>query len=168
MAGFLTVVNGLPNSGTNGIAMPSRAKSSRLTGPFPRTEPPKSTNLTPNRKKSGLVSLEDVMREKQMERQRPSTPSTLSAIPSTPPRPSKKANTSATGDVMSTIDSGMTIEVKPLPKIRLSLMPAPREEDEEDVSSASQPTTPVVRKKKKSTSFRRSNSTAQKKLPVTM
>lgn len=33
----------------------------------------------------------------------------------------------------------MTIEVKPLPKIRLDLMPAPREEDEEEDSSAATP-----------------------------
>ncbi len=31
--------------------------------------------------------------------------------------------------------SNMTIDVKPLPKLRLDLMPAPREEDEDDISS---------------------------------
>jgi hypothetical protein len=39
-----------------------------------------------------------------------------------------------------------TIEVKPLPKIRLSLMPAPREEDEENDSDKS----PGAKKKSKS------------------
>ena len=32
-------------------------------------------------------------------------------------------------------NTSVTIDVKPLPKIRLDLMPAPREEDEEDLSS---------------------------------
>ena len=49
------------------------------------------------------------------------------------------------------------IEVKPLPKIRLSLMPPPREEDEEDLSSSS-PADPKShkdkQKKKKSSPFR--------------
>ena len=40
------------------------------------------------------------------------------------------------------------IEVKPLPKIRLSLMPSPREEDEEDLSSSS-PADPKSHKDKK-------------------
>ena len=46
------------------------------------------------------------------------------------------------------------IEVKPLPKIRLSLMPSPREEDEDNDSSYS----PVIQqkhRKKKSTSKRK-------------
>jgi hypothetical protein len=42
-----------------------------------------------------------------------------------------------------------TIEVKPLPKIRLSLMPAPREEDEENESDKDK-----IKKKKKKTSKR--------------
>ena len=32
-------------------------------------------------------------------------------------------------------NSNVTIDVKPLPKLRLDLMPAPREEDEDDVST---------------------------------
>ena len=32
-------------------------------------------------------------------------------------------------------NSNVTIDVKPLPKLRLDLMPAPREEDEDDIST---------------------------------
>ena len=162
MSGFLTVVNGFPNSGMRAISMPSRSKPSSLHSPFPRTEPSKSNNLSPNRKKSGLVSLEDVMREKQMEPFR-----VLNSKPS--PQPSRipiSNDFDAPGDEMSLEDSGVTIEVKPLPKIRLSLMPAPREEDEEDVSSSSQAAKPPVTKAKRntsSTSFKRSKSSGRSK-----
>ena len=101
------------------------------------------------------------MREKQMERHRPPTPSVPIAKPSTPQRPSSAQNTNefdSPGDEMNSRDPGVTIEVKPLPKIRLSLMPAPREEDEDETSSASQPAPPVVVKKKRNKSFRRNSS----------
>jgi hypothetical protein len=169
MSGFLTVVNGFPNSGMNGMPMPSRTKSSSLHSPFPRTEPSRSNNLSPNRKKSGLVSLEDVMRERQMERIRPLTPSLPVPNSKTSPQPSRIPRSNdfdAPGDEMNVGDSGVTIEVKPLPKIRLSLMPAPREEDEEDVSSSSQAAKPAVAKAKRSTSgtsFRRSKSSGRSK-----
>jgi len=158
MSGFLSVVDGFPNSGLSSMPISSRNKSSSLSNPFPRTEPSK---MSPNRKKSGLVSLEDVMREKQMERHRPPTPSVPIAKPSTPQRPSSAQNTNefdSPGDEMNSRDPGVTIEVKPLPKIRLSLMPAPREEDEDETSSASQPAPPVVVKKKRNKSFRRNSS----------
>jgi hypothetical protein len=55
-------------------------------------------------------------------------------------------------DFLKNYSHPKTIEVKPLPKIRLSLMPAPREEDEENDSGKS----PGAKKKsKKSKSPRR-------------
>jgi len=44
----------------------------------------------------------------------------------------------------------VTIEVKPLPKIRLSLMPAPREEDEEEMSGGTPVSSSVARRKNSS------------------
>jgi hypothetical protein len=49
-------------------------------------------------------------------------------------------------DFLKNYSHPKTIEVKPLPKIRLSLMPAPREEDEENDSDKS----PGAKKKSKS------------------
>lgn len=49
-------------------------------------------------------------------------------------------------------NESVLIEVKPLPKIRLSLLPSPREEDEEDNSSSVPSSKPVKKKKKKSKS----------------
>jgi hypothetical protein len=51
-----------------------------------------------------------------------------------------------------------TIEVKPLPKIRLSLMPAPREEDEENSSS-------VSGSPERSKSIRKMRNSSEKKRP---
>ena len=56
-------------------------------------------------------------------------------------------------DVMA---SPMTVEVKPLPKIRLCLLPAPREEDEEESSLA--PRRRKVKKKRRSTKKKRNKS----------
>ncbi len=52
----------------------------------------------------------------------------------------------------------LTIEVKPLPKIRLSLMPAPREEDEENSSS-------VSGSPERSKSIRKKRNSSEKKRP---
>jgi len=166
MAGFLTVVsdmsttNGLMPKSDNNLMTPSRGSENRKqASPFPRTSPQK--------KRSGLVSLQDVMKENQAMQQfptrdRPATPS-FPTQEDTPKRPKK---VQAEKKVVSSSDDfpldenephPMTIEVKPLPKIRLSLMPAPREEDEEDDSSASRNKRAQVKKKKKSSRNRKSS-----------
>lgn len=129
--------------------------------------------------KSGLVSFEDMLKTGRQSPEtllrndpRPSTPSVLHKLPE--PDPSKRvaaARTSSLGRQNETLSENLTviakagapypgpasereeprlIEVKPLPKIRLSLMPSPREEDEDDYSSSSAaPSKPVKKKKKK-------------------
>jgi hypothetical protein len=60
-----------------------------------------------------------------------------------------------------------TIEVKPLPKIRLSLMPAPREEDEENSSSVSgsPERSKSVRKKRNSSEKKRPKKSSMRTAP---
>merc|ERR1712238_311740 len=63
-------------------------------------------------------------------RERPPTP-----VLDAPPQKTDKF-----GEFPKPPSNGYSIEVKPLPKIRLDLMPAPREEDEDEHSSASRVT----------------------------
>jgi hypothetical protein len=178
MAGFLQVVNSLPNSDIrNGKSPTTRSPNSKDVSfsPFPRTEPRAGTGTRPNRSEpsaaahsgtntssghyqSGLVSLDDMMKREKMGR--PSTPATAGPLAerqrnvgSVKKEYDKKDSSDFPADETQNNNNPVTIEVKPLPKIRLSLMPAPREEDEEE-SSADNRVTAV--KKKKSSSRRRS------------
>jgi hypothetical protein len=133
------------------------------------------------RPESGLVSFDDIMnashdlpppsepvRRKEERPARPATPS-LQQIAESDPNLKKLSKAEKEKKYLENnefadlpIDEQedflknsqpKTIEVKPLPKIRLSLMPAPREEDEEDGSDKS----PGANKKsKKKSSSRRS------------
>ena len=175
MAGFLTVVNSLPSSeirkgrssksSSSSLSSPSGAKDVSFSA-FPSTTPrgtSSSSRLDPttpprNGYQSGLVSLDDMMRK---ERMRPSTP----VIGRTPPSPGTEGGSSRSSSIKKDFDSGFpadempsthngtkpkTIEVKPLPKIRLSLMPSPREEDEDkEESSQERPRDLRKRKSKK-------------------
>eukprot|EP00531_Pseudo-nitzschia_arenysensis_P017110 CAMPEP_0116139004 /NCGR_PEP_ID=MMETSP0329-20121206/13074_1 /TAXON_ID=697910 /ORGANISM="Pseudo-nitzschia arenysensis, Strain B593" /LENGTH=1448 /DNA_ID=CAMNT_0003634005 /DNA_START=438 /DNA_END=4784 /DNA_ORIENTATION=- len=59
----------------------------------------------------------------------------------------------------------VTIEVKPLPKIRLSLMPSPREEDEEDLDEDGEPKSKSKSKSRSSHSSRKSSRSKSKRSP---
>jgi hypothetical protein len=101
--------------------------------------------------KSGLVSFADMLKTGRQspdlagQDHRPATPSLAQIMPVVE-EPAKRRNRGSDPPEASR-DDGLQgfaaseeprlIEVKPLPKIRLSLMPSPREEDEEDLSSAS-------------------------------
>jgi len=120
--------------------------------------------------KSGLVSFEDMLKTGRESPEnspgiRPSTPSLVRVVPE--PDPSKRigmrahTNTDESKDdffaemgdlppispenkdsASNAAAAARLIEVKPLPKIRLSLMPSPREEDEEDLSNDESPSQP--------------------------
>lgn len=145
-----------------------------VPSPFEKTAPnseEKKVDSLPTRKnpknESGLVSFEDMLKSGRqrtspetvpnVNHERPSTPSLMHQIPD--PDPSKRLPppTLPEDELLMTPTKEAAIEVKPLPKIRLSLMPSPREEDE-DRSSGSPMPSKLIRKKKKSKSRRRSSS----------
>lgn len=74
------------------------------------------------------------------KQERPSTPSirTIGVSPQPPPQPELHADEFANFPNFDDIPKNpVTVEVKPLPKIRLDLLPVPREEDEEEDNSLS-------------------------------
>ena len=121
-------------------------------------------------KSSGLVSFEDMLKTGRESPEivatpRPETPCLNIQIPEANPAKriatkllpvSDKGEFSAVdapkhGTIGGEKDS-VLVEVKPLPKIRLALMPSPREEDEETSSSKSPYQPKSTKKKKKSSS----------------
>ena len=119
----------------------------RFPGPFSRTGPEeKKTDDMKKQKKreTGFVSFSDMLQTSRrspenVPNSRPSTPSFLNPVREN--LPSKRSSQPSTvhEETMGTEKDSATIEVKPLPKIRLSLMPAPREEDEDDETSTDSP-----------------------------
>ncbi|KAL7543404.1 LOW QUALITY PROTEIN: hypothetical protein ACHAXR_012821, partial [Thalassiosira sp. AJA248-18] len=105
-------------------------------------------------------------RQQQIEKQRPSTPSVrkidsktvgMPTMPtnSPPPQPMINPTTDDFADFSNFDDiprNPVTVEVKPLPKMRLDLCPVPREEDEEEDSSVSVADAKQKRKSKHSKS----------------
>eukprot|EP00977_Amphora_coffeiformis_P016746 scaffold5296_cov163-Amphora_coffeaeformis.AAC.1 len=173
--GFLSVVDSMADE--------THSKKSSIPRFLSRTTPAseeKKTDKpgTPSRQKknpakeSGLISFADMLRSGRdspdpMPVDRPGASNSrkssyetkdgnrLNAKPTTVPRSDsfedKKKPELPKEDVL--------IEVKPLPKIRLSLMPSPREEDEDDSSSGSPvPSRPSRRKKSSSSRSKRSKS----------
>jgi lipid-binding SYLF domain-containing protein len=170
MAGFLTVVNTLPKSEIRNGRASSSASSGKDGGgkdvsfsPFPSTTPRGASSLRSDRSapprngnQTGLVSLDEMMRKERMIN--PTKP----GIGRTPPpgESGRQSNIKNDGDAgfpadempsNNSYNKPKTIEVKPLPKIRLSLMPSPREEDEDKEESSHD--RPKNTKKKKRSSF---------------
>jgi hypothetical protein len=86
----------------------------------------------------------DVPDAKFAQESRPSTPSPQDIADGWyKPSKGKSSSKSALAPIDDTFDQPssepVTIEVKPLPKIRLSLMPSPREEDEENLGDDGEP-----------------------------
>lgn len=181
LSGFSSVVDDIAerNSKADDGQPPSLAR------PFHRTDPnikeekksdrnQKSVphNSSSSGNESGLVSFEDMLKTGRESPEtvpiaRPETPSLNAKVPE--PDPSKRASAKAAAlpEVDEFVALGeenadkkkdpVLIEVKPLPKIRLSLMPSPREEDEEEGSVDSPvPSKPIKKKKKKSSRSRKS------------
>lgn len=113
-------------------------------------------NSSPNARTSSILPSPSQLsprRQQQQQRssqkqERPSTPSlrtidskTVGGRPAkAPPQPILDKNDGNFADFSSFDDiprNPVTVEVKPLPKIRLDLCPVPREEDEEEDSSLS-------------------------------
>jgi hypothetical protein len=178
VTGFLSVVDDMAEGYENLTGSP---QSDSISRPFRRTvrhrdEKKSDYQSTISRKdssnESGLVSFEDMLKTGRespevVPHDRPETPSVHLQVPE--PNPSKRM--SAKASPISKLDEfvasdkqmpastekkkdSVLIEVKPLPKIRLSLMPSPREEDEEENSSSASPipSKPIKKKKKKSSS----------------
>ena len=179
MAGFLSVIDTMGDSASDELGRGS------LNRPYHPMEEKKFDAPNPKqqrgtRKDSGLVSFEDMLKtgreSPEVEAvERPSTPSLQHQIPE--PDPSKRISAKAKpaphanefAPVPELDDEDMLepkepvlIEVKPLPKIRLSLMPSPREEDEDNDSSAYSPVDKSKKKKKNSSSKRRPSSSWRK------
>jgi len=118
---------------------------------------------------SGLVSLDDMINKErtasaqQQQQASVRSPTPILARNSTPDtnRVSKKQQRDVTilkdeqPPLVMDQSQSKTIEVKPLPKIRLSLMPSPREEDEEKVDDDEDNEAILKRKKKRRSSRRR-------------
>lgn len=149
----------------------SRSKTNGHSNHNSSTPPLPSSNA-----ESGLVSFEDMLKTDRnsadpLPTDRPATPSLH--LQTREPDPSKRLSSKSQSRKLKTEDTNnfadfssnnitvdeetngegavkkpVMIEVKPLPKIRLSLMPPPREEDEENDSSQSPAPAAAVKKKK--------------------
>jgi lipid-binding SYLF domain-containing protein len=175
LAGFMSVVDSMADE--------SRPKTLHPQRPLSRTNPTaeekkidyNTVSLSKQKKdparESGLVSFADMLRSgsgspdpmpvdrpgsnsARQQLQVPEEGNRLKTKPTTVPRSDsfedKKKPELPKEEVL--------IEVKPLPKIRLSLMPAPREEDEENSSTASPLVTKSSRRRKPSAKPKRSRS----------
>ena len=174
LSGFLSVVDSMAD-GSKSVS----SKGDKVPRPFHRTEPvseEKKTDpgtLNSSRQssrahdsrhaKSGLVSFEDMLKASgtgslsPLPSDRPMTPN-LSLVSDSSNRVTSRHIGNNGPHASYAEGEGRLIEVKPLPKIRLSLMPSPREEDEDCYSSASpMPSKQVKKKKKKASSFRASS-----------
>jgi len=187
LAGFLAVVDDIAdrNSKADDEQPPSLAQSR----PFHRTDPnikeekktdhhhQKPASRKEQGNKSGLVSFEDMLKTGRESPEtvpsgRPETPSLHSKLPEADPSKRISINTAALPNVDEFADleeesteikkDPVLIEVKPLPKIRLSLMPSPREEDEEaDSTGSPAPSKPIKKKKRKSSRSRKSSTSSR-------
>lgn len=176
LSGFLSVVDSMADE--------TRTKNSNPPRPLFRTNPTVEEKKTdkpasPSRQKknpakeSGLVSFADMLRSGRdspdpMPVDRPGANNSrkssydvtkdgnrLNAKPTTVPR----SDSFEDKEKPELPKEDVLIEVKPLPKIRLSLMPSPREEDEDNSSSGSPvPSRPSRKKKSSSSRSKRSRS----------
>jgi hypothetical protein len=151
LAGFMSVVENMPKSGRGGKNRHSL--SSRYSNHGTSWEEKKESEPT-KFEKTSVVKFEDVMNANQnlgigdfqdskfAQESRPSTPSPRDIAEGKYKASSRKSKSKLppVEDTFETDSSEpVTIEVKPLPKIRLSLMPSPREEDEENLDEEGEP-----------------------------
>jgi hypothetical protein len=175
LACFLSVVDEMAATCEKPNISPSWDSSQRsMRSSDFNTEEKKSdhqSSASKSSKSSGLVSFEEMLKTGRespdiVGSTRPETPGLNQQIPE--PNPSKRivakllpisdakefapVDSSASSSLKKGNES-VLIEVKPLPKIRLSLMPSPREEDEENSSASSPfPSKSTKKKKKKKSS----------------
>lgn len=153
LAGFMTVLENMPKGETNDFSSRALKASTRFSVQRTSWEEKKENDhaMLPLDKTS-VVKFEDVLNaDRSMgategpdshfaQERRPSNPSPKDIAEGR--YKARKTNTKAS-QLEDTFDTPsaepVTIEVKPLPKIRLSLMPSPREEDEEDLDDEGEP-----------------------------
>jgi len=150
LAGFMSVVENMPKDETNMGRSPNRGGSSSSSSPSQWRngwEEKKENDATAKRPldKTSVVKFEDVMNadlgvadaqdSKFAQERRPSN----SSAKDYKSRKTKTRSGPVDDAFNSSSSDPVTIEVKPLPKIRLSLMPSPREEDEENLDDEGDP-----------------------------
>ncbi|CAB9498053.1 LAS seventeen-binding protein 3 [Seminavis robusta] len=180
MAGFLSVIDTMGNDGKptmDGAEKGRHFSNNSSSGSEEKKSdtPTSKQSRKSNSKNSGLVSFEDMLKTGRtspelINTERPSTPSLQREIPepdqskrlAAKSKPAPHANefvpVPELEDELLAPQEPVLIEVKPLPKIRLSLMPAPREEDEENDSSSFSPPTQKSRRRKSSSKRKPSSS----------
>ena len=158
--------NSLTSRSQAGAPSPSSKSQSSITSfkdVLPATEAKKST--PPRQSQHNNSSYQSPKRptSKQLFQERPSTPSVHTITSKTVSTEHKASPQNIVPiEEFADFDDGfddiprnpVTVEVKPLPKIRLDLCPAPREEDEEESSDS----VAELKQKKKSKSSRHSKS----------
>lgn len=171
IAGFLSVIGTMGNQQPEMDRVDNRESGRSFprtnTGEEKKTDTPSFKRNGNTKKGSGLVSFEDMLKTGRQSpelfnAERPSTPSLHLQIPE--PDESKRLSTKAKpapytsefAPLPERPDEPVLVEVKPLPKIRLSLMPSPLEEDE-DSESSNFPEVPQQKTKKKKPSKRKSS-----------
>jgi hypothetical protein len=143
LAGFMSVVENMPKGEGNRTSHASARYASQRTSWEEKKE---YDDVSRPLDKTTVVKFEDVLNANQNlgiadgpdthfeEERRPSTPSPKDIAEGRyKARPSKTKAPPLDDSFDTPAAEPVTIEVKPLPKIRLSLMPSPREEDEEDL-----------------------------------
>jgi len=182
LAGFLSVVDDIAERNSNADGQPpSLSRPFHRTDPnieeqktdhhhHHHLKKPVSRSKDSSGNESGLVSFEDMLKTgrespETVPNARPETPGLMAKVPEADPSKRISAKASGLGPLDEFVSMGredgaenktkdpVTIEVKPLPKIRLSLMPSPREEDE---NSAESPSPFKKKKKRKSSRSRKS------------
>ncbi|KAG7375033.1 Las17-binding protein actin regulator [Nitzschia inconspicua] len=169
LAGFTSVIEDMAKgNGSKGLRSRGHG-SSRYNSSSGGTswEEKKDTD---SMERTSVVKFEDVMNaEKNLgmadvsdtrfgDEKRPSTPSPRDISEGRYKSSRKSKSKPLPGeDSFSQPSEPVTIEVKPLPKIRLSLMPSPREEDEEDLDEEGEPIS-----KNKNSSSTKSRTTSRK------
>jgi lipid-binding SYLF domain-containing protein len=179
MAGFLSVIDTMGNGEAEFEDTEQRGRPFSVTssGEEKKSDSPNSKQSRRQSKNSGLVSFEDMLKTGRqspelINTERPSTPSLQLEIPE-PDQAKRLAAKSKSAPHINEFapvpeleeevgpKDPVLIEVKPLPKIRLSLMPSPREEDEDNESTSFSPSHQRLRSKK-STSKRKPSSSWRK------
>ena len=164
IACFFVVANEADTDSPQALRSNKSSGSPSVTRVFRKTDPlleEKKSDLSSGRRAettsnktriSGLVSFEDMLKT---GRKSPESPPTMDLDPGSQGRMIEPVQSGGKGDRGSFLPEiedekygialeekknrqPATVEVKPLPKIRLSLMPSPREEDEEESSSNTQ------------------------------
>jgi hypothetical protein len=146
LAGFLTAVDNFKeDDDKDQLQNPSHPQNSQKNSNLrhPHSEEKKDSDTTTSGGDS--IKFEDMLKANQnlgivdssdanyFQDKRPSTPSPMDLDAQRYRRKASSLKKMIVEDTFENDQDPVMIEVKPLPKIRLSLMPSPREEDEENL-----------------------------------